>query len=63
MQKCPEEMFRDTYPRLVALAKQIEVPSKKHLGTGFNTSLTKVLDNAIVGFIRLRGLSPDELLD
>ena len=54
MQDCPEEMFRDVFPRLVSLAKTIEVPAQRHLGAGFNTSLTKIMDNAIVGFIRLR---------
>ena len=63
MQKEPEEMFRDTFPRLVRLAGHIEIPAKKHLGAGFNTSLTNILDNAIVGFIRLNGLSPAEPLD
>ena len=63
MQNAPEEMFRDTFPRLVQLARKIEIPALKHIGSGFNTSLTKILDNAIVGYIRLNGLSPEELLD
>ena len=63
MQKEPERMFRDTFPRLVRLARKIDIPAEKHLGAGFNTSLTKILDNAIVGFIRLNDLSPDEPLD
>jgi len=60
MQNEPKEMFRDTFPRLVHLAQKIELPAKKHLGSGFNTSLTKALDNAIVGFIRLNDQSPNE---
>lgn len=63
MQHDPEEMFRDTFPRLAQLARKIEAPSQKHLGSGFHTSLTKILDNAIVGFIRINNLSPDEPLD
>ena len=51
IQNHPEAMFRDTFPRLVSLAKRIDTPANKHLGSSFNTSLTKILDNAIVGYM------------
>lgn len=63
MQGSPEEMFRDTFSRLIALAKQLESPARSYAGIGFNTALTKILDNAIVGFVRINRLSPDESSD
>ena len=51
MQYKQREMFSDIFPRLVQLAKSIAGRVNTYLGRGFNTSLPKIVDNAIVGFI------------
>jgi len=51
MQYRQREMFSDVFPRLVQLAKDIAGPVASYIGSGFNTSLPKVVDNAIVGFM------------
>jgi hypothetical protein len=51
MQYKQREMFLDVFPRLVALAKNIEGQIHSYIGRGFNTSLPKIVDNAIMGFM------------
>jgi len=51
MQYRQKEMFVDIFPRLVALAKSIVGRVDTYMGRGFNTSLPKIVDNAIVGFV------------
>ena len=51
MQYRQKEMFEDVFPRLVALAKTLAGQVDACVGQGFNTSLTKVVDNALMGFV------------
>jgi len=51
MQYRQREMFTDVFPRLVTLARAIVVRVDTYLGSGFNTSLPKVVDNAVMGFV------------
>lgn len=52
LNKGDEATFKEIYPYFhrIALARRDQITS--HLGTGMNTSETKVIDNAIVGFVR-----------
>jgi len=51
MQYRQREMFLDVFPRLVALAKNMVGQVHEYIGRGFNTSLPKIVDNAIMGFM------------
>jgi hypothetical protein len=51
MQYRQQEMFFDVFPRLVDLAKAVEAQCGVYLGRGFNTSLPKLVDNLIMGFL------------
>lgn len=42
------------YPHFVTIAKACRQQIQDRLGSGMNTSMTKVIDNAIVGYGRLR---------
>lgn len=46
-----EQIFREIYPQFHRIGSRSEVAINKHLGHGFHTSETKVIDNAIVGYI------------
>ena len=48
-----EPVFRNLYSGFVDLARCLTQNEKfmSHVGQGFNTSLTKTLDNAIIGFV------------
>ncbi len=52
LNKGDEATFKEIYPYFhrIALARREQITS--HLGSGMNTSETKVIDNAIVGFVR-----------
>jgi hypothetical protein len=54
--------FREIYPRLHRIAVECRDRIDARIGRGMNTSATKVIDNAIVGFVRakLRN-TPDEV--
>lgn len=49
-----EIAFREVYPRFHRVAAQCKDKIETHLGQGMNTSTTKVIDNAIVGFVRTK---------
>lgn len=51
MQYRQREMFVDVFPHLVQLARNIRGRVDTYLGRGFNTSLPKIVDNAIMGFV------------
>jgi len=52
LSKGDEATFKEIYPYFhrIAVARREQITS--HLGTGMNTSETKVIDNAIVAFVR-----------
>ena len=52
LSKGDEATFKEIYPYFhrIAVTRREQITS--HLGTGMNTSETKVIDNAIVGFVR-----------
>lgn len=54
LNKGDEATFKEIYPYFhrIAVTRREQITS--HLGTGMNTSETKVIDNAIVGFVRTR---------
>ena len=54
LSKGDEATFKEIYPYFhrIAVTRREQITS--HLGTGMNTSETKVIDNAIVGFVRTR---------
>ncbi len=43
--------FREIYPHFHKIASTCSNAIGKHIGHGMNTSKTKVIDNAIVGFV------------
>jgi hypothetical protein len=49
-----QEAFRVMHPHFVASAKACRQQIQDRLGSGMNTSMTKVIDNAIVGHGCLR---------
>jgi hypothetical protein len=46
-----EKAFRLMYPKFVSIAECCDAEIKSVLGSGMNTSSTKVIDNAIVGYV------------
>ncbi len=50
-----ETAFKEIYPYFCQIASTCAKKIEKHIGHGMNTSKTKVIDNAIVGFV-LQGL-------
>ena len=46
-----EKAFREMYPRFATIARSRRRAIEAVLGTGMNSSATKVLDNAIVGYV------------
>jgi hypothetical protein len=53
--------FREIYPRLHRVASECRGKIQARIGRGMNTSATKVIDNAIVGFVRAKLKNvPDE---
>ena len=46
-----EQMFSEIYPRFHEIALECGDSIRAHVGQGFHTSATKVIDNAIVGFV------------
>ncbi len=53
--------FREIYPRLHRVASECRGKIQARIGRGMNTSTTKVIDNAIVGFVRAKLKNvPDE---
>ncbi len=51
-----EIAFKEIYPYFCQIASVCAGEIEKHIGSGMNTSKTKVIDNAVVGFV-LRELS------
>jgi len=51
MYRPEEEIFSDIYPHFHRIAMECRDNIRKHLGSGMNTSETKIIDNAIVGFV------------
>jgi len=49
-----EQIFREIYRQFHRIGSRSEVAINKHLGHGFHTSETKVIDNAIVGYVLAR---------
>ena len=43
--------FKDTYPQFCKIGFSCKNEILKHIGSGFNTSQTKVIDNAIIGYV------------
>jgi hypothetical protein len=52
MNQGDEPVFRAVYPMFVQIAVACDSHIARLLGTGMNTSRTKVIDNAIVGYVR-----------
>ncbi len=52
LSKGDEATFKEIYPYFHRIAVTRRDQITPHLGTGMNTSETKVIDNAIVGFVR-----------
>ena len=52
LSKGDEATFKEIYPRFHRIAVACRDQIASHLGTGLNTSETKVIDNAIIGFVR-----------
>jgi hypothetical protein len=50
----PEQRFRSVFRRVAAIARTVSPQS--YVGEGWNSSVSKVLDNAIVGFCLSEGL-------
>lgn len=46
-----EEMFRKIYPWMIHIAQSNQAEIHQTIGRGFHTGETKVIDNAIVGFV------------
>ncbi len=46
--------FREIYPRFHRIAAECRGKIQARIGQGMNTSATKVIDNAIVGFVRAK---------
>lgn len=46
-----EDCFSEIFPRFIEIAVQKKDTIHKRVGKGFNTSETKVIDNAIVGYV------------
>lgn len=46
-----ENIFRAIYPYMIQLAQNNHATIQKTIGQGFHTSETKVIDNAIVGYV------------
>jgi len=51
MQYQQKEMFIDIFPRIVQLANAAAIKVDTYLGHVLNTSLPKIVDNAVIGFI------------
>lgn len=51
MQGREQRMFADVFPLLVGLAPAARVVADRYLGRGWHTSIPKLLDNAIIGFV------------
>ena len=50
----PEHRFKSVFRQVAAIARTVSPQS--YVGEGWNTSVSKVLDNAIVGFCRSQGI-------
>lgn len=46
-----EQIFREIYPWFHVIGSRNKIQIRSNIGTGFHTSETKVIDNAIVGFV------------
>lgn len=44
-------VFKEIYPLFLKIASACRVSILTHIGSGMNTSQTKVIDNAIIGFV------------
>lgn len=51
-----EDTFKETYPEFVEIASKNKKFIRDKIGNDFNTSKTKVIDNAIVGYVKKEGL-------
>lgn len=49
-----EQIFGEIYPQFHRIGSRSEVAIHKYLGHGFHTSETKIIDNAIVGYVLTR---------
>ena len=46
-----EQLFREIFPLFHEIGIKCKKKINSHIGTGFHTSFTKVIDNVIVGFV------------
>lgn len=53
-QNHPKDCFRFAFEKVAAIARSVH--PQGHVGAGWNSNRSKVLDNAIVGFCRTQGL-------
>lgn len=51
-----DDCFPEIFPKFIEIAAQKKESIRKTLGKGFHTSETKVIDNAIVGFVLKKNL-------
>ncbi len=51
-----EDCFSEIYPKFISIAIQRKDSIHKKIGKGFHTSETKVIDNAIVGYVLKKDL-------
>jgi hypothetical protein len=62
-QKDPAGAFAEIFPRMARVARQCHGSFAKRIGHGFHTSVSKCVDNAIVGYVLVkRGGAAAELL-
>jgi hypothetical protein len=51
MQGREQEMFAEVFPMLVGLAPAAKAVADAYLGRGWHTSVPKLVDNAVIGFV------------
>ncbi len=51
-----DDTFKEIYPKFVQIATNQKDTIYDKIGDGFNTSETKVIDNAIMGYVKKKGL-------
>jgi hypothetical protein len=53
---CIDDCFPEIFPKFIEIAVQKKESIRKTLGKDFHTSETKVIDNAIIGFVLKKNL-------
>ena len=61
-QKKPAAAFEEVFPQMVRIVRECRSAFEKRINVGFHTSLTKCVDNAIVGFVILKRGKTSDLL-